>query len=264
MILKSEIKECFSDWYKDIDKDKHYTVLTNDIDSYLSCLFLKKKFGVEIGGFYDFEALYINAETTNGKTPIYVDADVTSGYAFGNHVTGLRNNHCVNLNKSIGVNNYTDKYAGSTLFTLYSLYDMDLTKYPRDKIQLLLTIDVWFKQFFCFRNKWDYWVKSMDMEYLTDIISEFSSTDYYDVLIDYKLNAEIKIMPDGTLFFPIDYDGIKEGFNMTIPTVDSYVFETKVQTLHIGNGDLYKMYQKKDRIFSNAMTYKNQLQYSFI
>lgn len=261
--MKNEIRNSFCDWYKDIDKEKYYTVLTNDLDSYLSCSFLKKKFGVKIGGFYDFEALYVNKELTEGKEPIYVDADVTKGCAFGNHVTGLRNHDCINLNSGIKINNYTDKYAGSTLFTLYSLYDFDLRDFPKYKIQLLLTTDVWFKQYFRFRNKWDYWVEVMGMEYLTDIISEYSSQDYYDVLLGYKLNSEIKIMPDGTLFFPIDYEGIKEDFGMTIPKND-IVFDTKVLDLKIENGCLYKMYQKKDSIFSNAMTFKDSLCYSYI
>lgn len=261
--MKSEIRNSFGDWYTDIDKEKYYTVLTNDIDSYLSCSFLKKKFGVEIGGFYDFEALYVNKELTEGKEPIYVDADVAKGCAFGNHVTGLRNRDCINLNSGIKISNYTDKYAGSTLFTLYSLYDFDLREFHKYKIQLLLTIDVWFKQYFCFRSKWDYWVEAMGMEYLTDIISEFSSQDYYDVLIDYKLNSKIQIMPDGTLFFPLNYKGIKEDFGMNILEPEC-VFDTKVRALSISSGNLYKMYQKKDRIFSNAMTYKDQLCYSFI
>ena len=111
----SSMKEKFGEWYLNIDKDKYYLVLTNDIDSYLSCLYLKALFGVEIGGFYDFEALYINSEITKGKEPIYVDADINSGLAFGNHVTALSNPDCINLNQGIKQNNYTDKYAGSTL-----------------------------------------------------------------------------------------------------------------------------------------------------
>lgn len=261
--MNSALKESFGDWYKNIDKDKYYTVLSNDIDSYLSCLFLKKKFGVEIGGFYDFESLYVNTEATEGKEPIYVDADITSGYAFGNHVTSIHNHDCINLNQHIGTDNYTDKFAGSTLMTLFSLYDMDLTKYRREKIYLLLTIDVWFKQYFCYRSKWDYWVQAMGMEYLTEIVSDLEMETYYDVLLGYKLDRDITMMPDGTLFFPIDYQGIKEDFNLNIPEPD-YVFDTKALDLKIGQGDLYHMYKRKDRIFSNAMTYKGKVRYSFI
>ena len=97
MNLISTIKKSFGDWYKYIDKSKYYTVLTDDIDSYLSCLFLKKKFGIEIGGFYDFKSLYVNSEEVEGKQPIYIDGDVTTGYAFGNHVTAIHNPDCIKL-----------------------------------------------------------------------------------------------------------------------------------------------------------------------
>lgn len=262
--MNSNFEKSFNDWYKHIDKDKYYTVLTDDIDSYLSCRFLQNKFGIDIGGFYNFESLYVNSEVIEGKQPIYVDADVTSGYAFGNHVTGIKNPDCINLNHSIATANYTDKYAGSTLFTLYSLYGVDLTKYPRDKIQLLLTVDVWFKQYFCYRDKWDYWVKAMGMEYLTDIISDYTINDYYNILTEYKVNADIQLMPDGTLYFPLDYDGIKEDFGVTVTEPERYVFDMKVLDLTIGHGDLYQVQQKKARVFSNAMTYKNSLRYSLI
>ena len=101
------------------------------------------------------------------------------------------------------------------------------------------------------------------MEYLTEIISDYEMNDYYEMLITYKLNRDISIMPDGTLFFPIDYKGIKEDFNLTI-TEPNYVFDTKVFDLKVGQGYVYDMYKKKDRIFSNAMTYKGKVRYSFI
>lgn len=167
----STIKKSFGDWYKYIDKSKYYTVLTDDIDSYLSCLFLKKKFGIEIGGFYDFKSLYVNSEEVEGKQPIYIDGDVTTGYAFGNHVTAIHNPDCINLNKDITSKTYSEKFAGSTFMTLLSLYDYDLTRCNEDKIFFYLMIDVWFKQYFKYRSKWDKWVNIMEMEYLNDIIS---------------------------------------------------------------------------------------------
>lgn len=266
--MVSKVKEQYSDWYKNIDKNKYYLVLSNDIDSYLSCLFLKKKFGVEIGGFYDFEALYINSKLTEGKEPIYVDADIMDGLAFGNHPTALKNKNTINLNCNISEKNYTDKFAGSTLMTLYSLYDVDLRKYAPYKIQLLLTVDVWFKQFFRFRDKWDYWTKQMGMEYLTDIITEYDMTEeaYYNTLIDYGFNRDIHIYGwEGNydLGFNLDYDALKEDLNITIPK-PTCTFDKKILDLHIGQGDYFKLKNKKDRIFSNAMTYKGQYRYSYI
>lgn len=261
----SSMKEKFGDWYNHIDKDKHYLVLTNDIDSYLSCLFLHKKFGVEIGGFYDFEALYINSNITEGKEPIYVDADINSGLAFGNHVTALRNPDCINLNKGISQINYTDKYAGSTLMTLYSLYDKDLSRVNELKVLILLTVDVWFKQYFRYRSKWDKWVEVMGMEYLTELFDGLEEQDMYDALLFCGFNRNITIREDGTLFFPINYKGIKEEYGMTIPE-PTQVFDTKIQTLKVAQGDLYSILKKRKTatIFSNAMIFNDKVRYSYI
>lgn len=261
----SSMKDKFSDWYKHIDKNKHYLVLTNDVDSYFSCLFLHNRFGVEIGGFYDFEALYINSNITEGKEPIYVDADINSGLAFGNHVTALRNPDCINLNKVINQTNYTDKYAGSTLMTLYSLYNKDLTKLRKKKVLMLLTVDVWFKQFFHYRSKWDQWVKVMEMEYLTEMFDGLEEQDMYDALLFCGFNKHITIREDGTLFFPLNYEGIKEEFDLTIPK-PTQVFDTKIQTLKVAQGDLYSILKKRKTaiIFSNAMIFYDKVRYSYI
>lgn len=263
--MLNERKSKYGEWYKNINKEEHYLVLSDDLDSYLSCLFLQKKFGVEIGGFYDFKRLYINSEKTKGKTPIYVDADVRSGLAFGNHVTALRNKDCVNLNSCIDVDNYYEKYAGSTLMTLYSLYDVDLRKYKSRKVALLLLVDVWFKQYFRYRSKWDKWVRVMEMEYLSDIFEELELTedDCYNALVYYCMNDKISIKKDGTLATMIDFDGIKENFGLKIPKPDNLVFDTLVHTFQIKCTDVYTTVKNKEVVFSNAMTFKNKVRYSY-
>lgn len=267
MNLISTIKKSFGDWYKYIDKSKYYTVLTDDIDSYLSCLFLKKKFGIEIGGFYDFKSLYVNSEEVEGKQPIYIDGDVTTGYAFGNHVTAIYNPDCINLNKDITSKTYSEKFAGSTFMTLLSLYDYDLTRCNEDKIFFYLMIDVWFKQYFKYRSKWDKWVNIMEMEYLNDIISYFTIEDYYDFLRQYRLNSKISICEeDGTLIFSLPYEKIKNDFGLIIPE-PKQVFDTKVLDLSIVQTPLFDFFRsrKKDNakpVFSNAMTFKDSVRYS--
>lgn len=262
------VKKGCNHWYSNIDKDKYYTVLTDDIDSYLSCLFLKKKFGLEVGGFYDFESLYVNSELTKGKEPIYVDCDVVKGLAFGNHVTGIKNKDCYNLNNTITEENYTDKFAGSTFMTLLSLYDVDLSKVPVDYLIFFLTVDVWFKQYYCFRDKWDYWTKVMGFEDLTEVITTYGMTlnDYYMLIHDYSINNSIHILGyEGNydLFFNLDYEGIKKDFGLDIPK-PTYKFDKVIADFRIGRGDSQSLNKKKDSLFSDAMTYCGRYCYSFV
>lgn len=80
-------------WWKHINKDDYYLVLSDDADSLLSCKFLKNKFGLEIGGFYSFEkGLFLNKERTRDgwKVPIYVDLSISrSQFCFDNSTLTL-------------------------------------------------------------------------------------------------------------------------------------------------------------------------------
>ena len=255
-------KMSFPNWHYKIDKEKYYLVLTDDIDSYLSCLYLQKKFGVQIGAFYDFTAMYENKDITKGKEPIYVDCDVVNGKAFGNHVTGIKNQQCINLNNNISEIAYYSKYAGSTLFTLFSLYDEDLSVFDDEQIKLLLCVDVWFKQYFNYRDKWDIWVSKMDLKYLSNIICQNEIEDYYNAIIDYKINSKIVIDSDGVLIFPIEYEKIKEDFGLLIKKPE-LKFETKVKEFSTNRSSAEYMRRFVENVFSNAMIYKGKAIYSY-
>lgn len=128
-------------------------------------------------------------------------------------------------------------------------------------------IDVWFKQYFKYRSKWDKWVNIMEMEYLNDIISYFTIEDYYDFLRQYRLNSKISICEaDGTLIFLLPYEKIKNDFGLIIPE-PKQVFDTKVLDLSIVQTPLFDFFRsrKKDNakpVFSNAMTFKDNVRYS--
>ena len=256
------VNRYFPDWWKYLNSEKYYLVETNDIDSYLSCRYLRHKTGVRIGGFYDFKTLYLNSQIAQNKEPIYVDCDVTKGKAFGNHVTSIRNPDCINLNSPIATENYNQKYAGSTLFTLFSLFGEDLSKNSSEFLQVMLTVDVWFKQYFNFRQQWDYWTKVMQIEPLTNIVSQFDKQYFYDLLIKYRLNAAVEIDTAGRIHFNMDYDGISENYGLIIPkpteTFDIVRFEFTTKS-----GSPEQVFLDSN-VFSNAQIYKNKALYSVI
>ena len=268
----SEIDQDGLKWYASMDADKYFLVLSDDIDSYLSCLFLRKKFGIEIGGFYDFKNLYKNSKVaTKGKQPIYIDTDVCSGFAFGNHVTAFCNEDCINLNNNIGRGNYTSKFAGSTLITLLWFYDYDLKHKDHDKIRFYTMIDSWQKQFFKFRKQWDRWVEDLEIGYMTEIVGA-KDEEWYETKRDLcGLTGKIVIQDDGTLdYTTINFEGIKKEFGITVRKLD-LKFDKKIGTFEIYNSNIsrgisdeIKQFYDNGKLFSNAMTYKTSLRYSVL
>lgn len=260
--MQKIVTDCLPQWWKTIDKEKDFLILTNDIDSYLSCLYLKKKFGVEIGGFYDFKNVYINDEVIKGKSPIYVDADVVKKKAFGNHPTSIKNKDSVNLNCNINESNYFKKYAGSTLFMLFSLYEEDLTKINKELVKLLLTVDGWLTQYNKYKQQWSYWVEIMEMEYLNDILENIDVSSYYSMTKKYNMTAPISIKDDYTLNFNLNYEEIYEDFGLLIPKLDIQ-FDKKYLNLKTYYCNSNKMLEIMNSVFSNAMTSRYSSSFSY-
>lgn len=260
--MKENIKDCFPEWWKAIDNERYYLILTNDLDSWLSCLYLAKKFGVDIGGFYDFKSLWVN-DKANGKEPIYVDCDLTNGKAFGNHVQGIANKQSINLNIGINQHNYTDKYAGSTLMMLFSLYGESFNYFNEEQIKLLLCVDSWFKQFFKFRKQWDNWVELMDLEFINGIVTQDSIEYYYNTIIEYGLNQNIEINSNGKLMCGIDLEKISHSKGLFINNPNGLVFDKKIKDFNTFNANTNINIPEYINIFSSAMVYRNKISFSY-
>ena len=72
-LLSKDLLEHLPEWWKHINSEDYYLVMTDDCDSLFSCERLHTLFGLEIGGFYSFEkGLYENEIITDfgWKTPI--------------------------------------------------------------------------------------------------------------------------------------------------------------------------------------------------
>ena len=108
-------------------------MFSDDIDSLFLSRFLELEFGCKLDLFNSFSTIYSKAGVdiyalTKGKV-VGTDIDLSKGKTFSNHVTYLQNPDCISLNKYIpyGCKEYYGKFAGSTLLTVLSLYEYDVS-----------------------------------------------------------------------------------------------------------------------------------------
>lgn len=196
-MIKNSLIEEFPTWYKDIDPDKHYLVMTNDFDSYYSCKYLNKRFKLKVGGYYEFESgLWLNAERTEGKQPIYVDLSISEGMTFDNHFTFIKNPLAINPN--VGTSVYNRKYNGSTLALIYALYDRDLDELDENALTALLCIDSWHYGYYnkggTYRDINLRWYDALGMsENLLPILEQHDMSYFTDFISRFNLKESIRI-----------------------------------------------------------------------
>lgn len=152
--MNKDLIKRFPGWVLDLTQhpDDYLTIMSNDYDSFYSCRFLRSMLGVPLGGYYDFASgIFLTDEAAQSdRTPILVDVScVMNGVpAFDNHYL-LNNNHMVaNPNALLSYADhcrYNQKFGGSTLLFLYSLFaDHELNQKER---MLLMTVDTFYLGF---------------------------------------------------------------------------------------------------------------------
>lgn len=147
--MREKIKNEFPKWVNEINS-QYNLILSNDIDSLMSCCLLNYLFQTKITHFYNFKAIYTTDE--KAKNLIGVDIAFSNNFkVFDNHVTRIDKNDKVNILSAnlnaiynISRENYYKKYCGSTLLQIWSLYDVPLPKTEEGKM-ILLAIDSSFK-----------------------------------------------------------------------------------------------------------------------
>ena len=259
-------------WFE--EQTKLDLVLSNDIDSLLSCALLKSVKGWDVRYFYDFENCYASKKLKNSTNErCWVDVAVLNGEkAFDNHVSMVTiwddyNRQMINPNIMSHITNeyYTDKYAGSTALLIWSIYDLPLPKTEEGKM-LLLCIDSAFKghyyEKFAEANQF-YLCDMLGFGELYDVMERHEIGEFYDMIEKYKLNDTI-IMKDGRVYSELNLNVIGEllGVKLELPD-DSFLLwkeyeirEEKIYDyIHTAN-DISR------NIFSLAFTYKNNVRYS--
>ncbi len=251
--------------------------MSNDYDSYLSCRFLRWKFGIPIGGYFDFEkGLYLTNESMSMERKfVFVDVACSQNgvYCFDNHAYNIANNQCANPNALLSYcdrETYNQKYNGSTLLLLYALYG-DKSSINYTEKMTLLTIDKFYIGLFKDGGKWKSinlcWLEQLDMlDVLQSTINSSSEDDYIDFeqsqryanvfkigdsdfrIREYELSKSNRILSnrltnDSTLYFPIKVISVEQ---------KRFSKEDFLRELMAG------------RVFSAAQTWKNRYSTSVI
>lgn len=195
-------KDKFPVWVDDVEQ-KYDLVLSNDIDSLLSCLLLMQTFGWKVRYFYDFHTLYKAIDDEKDSERLYIDIDVLNGKGWSNHVVMVDKNspynkEMANINVIFGITreNYAKKYCGSTFLTLLSYYNYPIFLFPSEAEKILLAIDTAFKGYYNpdFRRfNYFYLNNVLDFRHLYELQQRHSIDDFYNVIEKYKLYGKIHI-----------------------------------------------------------------------
>jgi hypothetical protein len=250
------------DWHKNLDH-KHYIMFGDDIDSWVSTYILYKLFGCQIALFYDFGNIYhregIDITKIMNSKLVGVDVDLAKNKCFGNHVTYIENPDCISLNRGIeyGNNNYLNKFAGSTLITILSLYDIDLSGFTVQQLEILISVDTAFKQYFFNSRIFKYYYEDV-LEYplFVEIVKGKTKNYFYDIIVKYGLHEKISIDDDGYLQTKIKLNELSEIFNidLSLPQ-DKYIHFYDLQDRGMDLTQIKDI--DPDKIFSSAVTNRN-------
>ena len=272
--MREEYRQLLPNWYN--GSEVHDLVLSDDIDSLASCTVLDIVKGWKVKYFYDFNTVYALKEYKNQKkrnTKCWVDVATSKGHSFDNHLSRVTlwetwNTDMINLNQMCEVTNenYTDKYAGSTLLTVWSVYDLPLPKTEKGKM-ILLAIDCAYKGFYSPRfhdTQKHYLVDVLGFNELYEVIKRHTEDEFAEVVAEYGLRG--KIAYEGKLSTNIPLEKISQelGIDIQLPTDEYYVavrleqYTFNVTSSHDFTDDI------SPDIKTLAFTYKDKAKYSKI
>lgn len=250
-LVKQDLLNTFPEWWKDINAEDYYLVMTDDCDSLFSCQRLHTLFNIEVGGFYSFDSgLWLNEEIADWKTPIYVDLSIGQNQlCFDNHRTFLKNPNRVNPNNI--PRRYYEKYNFGTLALIAALYggvsDMD-----EEQKTLLIAVDGGFIGYYRNNGRWKdvnlYWLDKLGLtKYLVPILEKHDMKYFQDFSVDYGLYDKILISKDGFLETPT-YSVPQCQFDLVQP----------VEKVFTNIYDATKRFKNNENIWASAETYQNK------
>ena len=247
--MREELLNKLPTWYKNINKNKYYLILSNDMDSFYSCQLLHKKFGVQIGGFFDINnGFYVDRAIAKGKEPIGVDLSLTHGKCFDNHFTMLKNPQAINPN--VIINDYYKKYNGSTFAFLLALYNINLHKFNDLQTGVTIALDGWNAGYYKYNGKFrDVTINWTILFEIDDVILPFLAKhdkQYFADLNDkYHVNTQISVQ-NGKLY--------RRGY--VIKGDYSMILQYPVERLYLD--DVSMQYIAHDNILTSAATFKHR------
>lgn len=269
--MKKDIKEKFPSWVNDTVA-KYSLCLSNDLDSLLSCIFLKLFKGYDISHFYTFNAIgNVRGYKHVPDSLIGVDIAVERGKTWDNHVTMFNRNDSVNplsanLNaiNRISRQNYTSKFCGSTVLQILSYYDYDLSQISEEGLMILMCIDSSFLPFYTsFKDTGTYYMQEiLQFPELVELTERHTQSEFEQLNRKYNLKVPITTK-NGYLHTDIDLAELSKVFLMPISLPkDGFellkVFKQDGVPLTKGNYNI----AKHDGLFSVAVTGRDYYKYS--
>ena len=274
--MNRNYKEILPKWFE--EQTNNELVLSNDLDSLVSCGILNKVKGWKIRYFYDFNNLYKSDKIRENKDKrVWVDVAIMNGEkAFDNHVSHisveeLGKSQTINPNNVCWITNecYTDKYCGSTALLLWSLYDLPLPETEEGKM-LLLTIDstyygYWnpkYKDKFRDRNRF-FLCDVFGMEELYKVQERHTYEEFEDIKNKYGIKKSI-VLENGKLRTELDFDVIGEalGIELNVVEDDEFILWTKYKMIDKKVYGVKRVSDISKDIFSLAFTFANSVRYS--
>ncbi len=285
--MKKETLQLLPEWYT--DKSPKDLILSDDLDSLLSLKLLEQIFpNWRLKYFFDFDSgLYVTGENS-GSPKNAVGVDIALDYknikTFDNHVTTdngtVVNPNSINLNNAyhIGSSNYSQKYCGSTVLLIYSLYNLPLPKSNMGKAILLAIDSTYFSYFNPIRRGRQDWLKIHEY-WLCDILElpelyEFEShytMEDFDTL-KYLNDAKIQLIDDMdngkyNMYYPLNnkYE-IEKALDISLDIPSAEYRLNMPLTAKSGklNGRHKSDIDKEYKLASFAMTGKNYCNYSVV
>lgn len=273
--MNIKYKEILPQWY--LDKEDYNLVLSDDLDSLLSCAILNKVSGWKIKYFYDFGQLYKSKGfITDRDKRVWVDVATLKGEkAFDNHVSMVSLDDDIDLSNTINPNvmcyitskNYAEKYAGSTALMLWSLYDLPLPETEEGKM-ILLSIDSAFLGHYKakFEQQNTFYLRDVfEFNELYKVLKRHDIDDFYRVIGENNLKKKIEYK-DGKIYTDLDIDKIGKKLGIDLNIIPQKSFEI-VEKYYIQEKKISNEKKVKDickNAFSLAFTFSNKVRYSKI
>ena len=272
-------KDKLPQWFKE---DKRYElILSDDIDSLASCMVLKEVKNWNIEYFYNFKGMgKTKRATENVDNQVGVDIALCNGKTFDNHVVKLHredevNPLSINFNvmEEIHRGKYFQKYCGSTLLLVWSLFDLPLPKSEEGKM-ILLAIDSTQSGYYSTydndkRANKHYLCNVLEFEELYEVLGRHKSHEFAKLYNKYSMGRHNgKIIADkGKLTTNLKLDELSKelGIPLELPTDLFYNYKEFDLIEHeLAYSRMYST--KRDDVVSNpyslAVTGQNYVKYS--
>jgi hypothetical protein len=261
--MQKQLLDLFPQWVH--QKQNANLIMTNDLDSIVSCSILKQVFGYEVNQYYSFSKLS-QKDLTDNRECIGVDLAIRKGKTYDNHLTMFNdssnvNSESANINSVLGISSerYHEKFAMSTAIMLWSLYDLPLPNTLEGKL-ILLSIDSGFKghydeRFNTVHNKY---LELMGFTELIDILNTYDKSVFEKIVRQMKEQDDrVYRRKSGEIYTNLNLENTSKWLGVhletpigqfkTIQEFENEKFERKY------TNDLINY----ESIFSFALTHKN-------